>query len=238
MAFPQVVGTTTTGNEILDTDFVVNYPASPVTGNLLFCFVRHTFRNNSIWPSGWNELFDDTSDAGDQATVGAWRKVDGTEGATFTITQAALAKDVAIIYEISGAEDPDTQPPEFSTVVVGESTSPDPGSLTPTGGARDYLWLWCGGWTGEQTSPPSGTPTNYSDPIGADTGTVGGANGNCRVAIAERELNAASEDPGVWTISASKPWAAFTIAIHPVSVVAEIPDSPRLVIQGGKLTVS
>lgn len=235
MAFPQVVGITTTedGNQV--NDLVVNYPASPVTGNLLFCLVRHATSSAATWPGGWNELFGGVLT--DWVSF-AWRKVDGTEGATFTVSQSSAARGVAVLYEISGAEDPDVQVPEFSTEVIGTSTQPNPGELTPTGGAKDYLWLWWGSWQGEATSPPSGNPTDYSTPTGASTGTAGGTASNCRIGTAERELNASSEDPGAWTIDDSDDWAAFTIAIHPgVAAAAEIADPPRFIIQGSTVTV-
>jgi hypothetical protein len=88
----------------------------------------------------------------------------------------------------------------------------------PTGGAKDYLWLWLGGWQGEQGTP-AGTPTNYSTPVVANTGTAGPTPSNCRVATASRSFNAVSEDPGSWTISVADAWSAWTAAIHPTSAL-------------------
>ena len=105
-------------------------------------------------------------------------------------------------------------PPQAAAVeTTGTSTTPDPPNLTPTGGAKDYLWIWAGGWEGEQTSPPAGSPTggNYANNIiGANSDTAGAVTTNCRVALATRNLNAASENPPAWTISAraSLPTAA------------------------------
>jgi len=109
-------------------------------------------------------------------------------------------------------------PPQLSTVATGSSTTPDPTTCTPTGGAKEYLWLWVGGWEGEQTSPPASNPTNYSSPIGANSSTVGVVTTNVRVAAAQRNLIAASEDPGSWTISVTDDWTAYTVAIHPMVV--------------------
>ena len=214
MAFPQVESSATTfGAPGASTD--VNYPATVSAGATLVCLVRCALDGVIGWPAGWNELVQSAVDASDDYMAIAWREAVGNEdGTTFAVTHGN-GKSCYIVYSITGAEDPDTQPPELSSVASGVSTTPDPTSLTPTGGAKDYLWLWLGGWEGIQTSPPAGNPTDYGNTLGADTGTAGLGTINSRVAAARRELNVASEDPGSWTISASDDWMAWTMAIHP-----------------------
>jgi len=163
------------------------------------------------------ELVEDASDASNDVTAIAYMTAVGDEdGLTFNVTHGT-GKMSAIVYSITGAKDTASQVPELSTVAIGTSTLPDPTALTPTGGAKDYLWLWLGGWEGEQTTPPVSNPTSYTNPLGAGTGISGIDSGNCRVASARRELNAVSEDPGSWTISASDDWSAWVMAVHPVA---------------------
>jgi len=215
MAFPVVESTATTGRTAAETTSPVSYPATVSPGALLVAIVRVPVAGAIGWPAGWNELVEDSSDASDDVTAFAWKAAAGTEdGLTFDVTHGN-GKLAGIVYSITGAEDPAVQPPQLSTVATGTSATPDPASLTPAGGAKDYLWLWLGGWEGEQTSPPSGNPTNYSSPLGASTGTAAAITTNCRVASAQRNLNAASEDPGSWTISVSDDWTAYTLAVHP-----------------------
>lgn len=218
MAFPIVETTNTTNGTGASASPVVNLPTGIVSGDLLIVLFRTAIGTAGVgWPTGWTELVESTADASDDAIAIGYRLADGTEGATITLTTSS-AKFAAVAYRISGAEEPATQAPQNSAAVTGTSATPDPGSLSPTGGAKDYLWLWMGGWEAEQTSPPAGNPTNYTNPIGANSGTAGVIATNCRVASAIRSLNAVTEDPGSWTISASDDWTAFTVAVHPSSV--------------------
>lgn len=217
MAFPVIEATATTDGTTASTAPVINLPASIAADELLLVLFRTADGGAVGWPAGWSEMFEDSTDSDDTIAM-AWRKADGAEGATITLDTPGNGKFAAIAWRISGADDPTVQPPEFATLVTGAGTTPDPGSLSPTGGAKDYLWLWCGGWAGEQTSPPASTPTNYANALGASSGTAGVTATNCRVASADRELNAASEDPGSWTITASGSggWTATVVAVHPV----------------------
>lgn len=217
MAFPVVETTATTNGTSTSSSPIVNLPSGIVSGNLLFILFRTSIGTAGIgWPSGYTELVESSADASDDAQAVAYRKADGTEGATITLSTSS-ARFAAIAYRISGAADPATQPPQVSVETSATNTTPDPSVLSPTGGAKDYLWFWLGGWEGEQTSPPAGSPTNYSNPLGADSGTIGSLASNCRVASAQRNLNASSENPGIWTISASGSWIAWIAAVHPVA---------------------
>ena len=223
MAFPTVVNTATTDGTTATASAVINLPASIVAGNLLVALHRSSSAGAHGWPAGWNVLADSTGDASANNTSIAWRKADGAEGATVTVTQGS-SKFASLVYQISGAADPLVRPPQISFEATGTSTLPDPGGLSPTGGAKDYLYLWLGGWEGEQTSPPASNPTNYTNPIGANSGTAGVVTTNVRVASARRNLNASSENPSSWTISASDDWTAWAMAVHPADPI--IPPPP------------
>ena len=214
MAFPVVQATATTNGTAASATATVNLPTGIVSGETLIGILRTAVVGVHGWPAGWTELFDSTADASDDNISCAWRKADGTEGATISVSQGN-GKYAAIVYRISGATDPTVTPPEFAPLLTGTSAAPDPGALSPTGGAKDYLWLWLGGWEGEQTSPPGGNPTNYGTTVGANSGAGGAITTNCRVASAQRALNAASEDPPLWTISVSDDWTATVVALHP-----------------------
>ena len=218
MAFPVVESTATTPRTGAETTSPVTYPATVSPNALIVCIARVAVAGAIGWPGGWTELVEDSSDASDDVTAIAYKTAVGDEdGTTFNVTHGD-GKSAYIVYSITGAADPASQAPQLSAVAVGTSTAPDPAALTPTGGAKDYLWLWLGGWEGEQTSPPANNPTNYTNPLGASTAAAGAATGNCRVASARRDLNAASEDPPSWTISASDDWSAWTMAVHPTTI--------------------
>jgi hypothetical protein len=215
VAFPAVVNTNTTRGTTASATPVVNLPASIVAGRTLVVLFRCAVAGAIGWPDGnWIELFDASSDGADDQMACAYRKATGSEGASITLS-CTSGKFAAIAYQISGAADPAVTPPQLSTVAFGASAEPDPTTCTPTGGAKDYLWLWLGGWEGEQTSPPAGDPANFTGAIGADSGTASTPGTNCRVAGSTRQLNAASLDAGLWTIDPTEDWTAYLMAIHP-----------------------
>ena len=244
MAFPVVAGSIATEEQTAVAQPTINLPGSIAAGDLLLIFLHFAGDDDSITLSGWTQLFHRFFGASD-LNLGAddrhycwYRQADGTEGGSIASTSAdpTTGKTAALAWRITGAELVATQAPEASPPATNVgSTTPDPPDFSPTGGAKDYLWLWVGGWQNEQTSPPAGNPTNYaSNIIGASTGTGGIAATNGRAASASRELNAASEDPPSWTISASGPWAAYTFAIHPAAEEEEEPPTyPGVAIRMG-----
>lgn len=217
MAFPSVEATGGGVGTSPVTDATCPCPATVNAGDLLILWHRAGTGGSLTFPSGFQTLVNASPDTSDDQVGLAWKKADGTEGGTTLHITQASSKYVNLLFRISGAADPDSQPPQISTVATGTNSSPDPTSLSPTGGAKDYLWFWLGSWEGEQTSPPSGFPTNYSTgPYADSTGTGGQTATNCRYAATHRQANAASEDPGSWGLSGPAPWTAYTLAVHPV----------------------
>ena len=212
-----VAATIVTNGSTAATNKSCNLPAGIASGDLLLLALRSAGNDTHSTPSGWSQLvLNNTSDASDDRTSLWYKKANGTESSTVVINGTASLKFSCLSWRITGAADPAIQPPQVSTVATGTSTAPNPSALSPTGGTKLYLWIWLGGWEGKQTSPPAGNPTNYSsNRIGANTGTAGTTDTNCRLASETRNLNASSEDPGSWTISAADDWTAYTVAVHP-----------------------
>jgi hypothetical protein len=121
-------------------------------------------------------------------------------------------------YRITGAADPAVQPPEAaSTPYTTAGSSIDPPSLTPTGGAKDYLWLAVAGWRRTGLSATT-DPTNYTNAI---EGSSGGNATGTKLRSLRRQLNGASEDPAAFTLSntTSERRVGATIAVHPAASV-------------------
>lgn len=207
-AFPTVAATAASTDNASDTTQTVSLPGSISSGDLLIiCMVLDAVTTTTV-PTGWTRLFGDTDLPASAGTVAAfYRQADGTEGGSVDVTTAGNARAGAVAYRITGHEDPATQAPEASTGASANSTSPDPDSLTPTGGSKDYLWLIAAGWNGNPT--PTGSPASYSNEITASPF------GNVAIRGMERQLTASSEDPGNWTLSSPKKWVAWTVAVHP-----------------------
>ena len=214
MTFPVVETRNESSLATAGTSHVVTLPTGIAAGDLILILLDKgstaaTF--NAL--AGWTEVVDENLANG----ITVWvRKADGTEGATVTFTSSASTRSAHTSYRISGAADPAVRLPELSTVATGSSTTPNATTCTPTGGAKDYLWITFFGRGGEEADDDTwvtGTPTNYGTLLQKACG-VAGTNLGGMISSAERTNNAASEDAGAFTC-ATGAWRAYTIAVHP-----------------------
>jgi hypothetical protein len=91
------------------------------------------------------------------------------------------------------------------------ATNPNPPSLNPTNAGTENI-LWITGAAAGQDGNPTAPPTNYThftktDPVGSGN--------RANMATARRELNAASEDPGTFSVSTvDVNWCTFTASVR------------------------
>lgn len=221
MSFPSIRSSNVTNGTVASATPVVNLPATIRAGDTIIVLFRVAVAGAIGWPDAtWTEFFDASPDASDDQMAMAWRKADGTEGATITLS-CTSGKFAAVSWAIQDAADPTLRAPELSTVATGTTpTQPNATTVTPTGGAKDYLYGTIVGMEGEATNPPT-YPTNYT--LGqqdGDSGTASTVGTNCMVAGGWRQLNAASEDPGAWSYGGTlDDWTAYAIAVHPADPV-------------------
>ena len=226
MAFPAIesinpaadssTGGAATSGDTAATSHSVVMPATVSSGSLLMVFGR-VAGAGTVSATGWT-VVQDTSDAatGDDVTFYAYKDslaVGNEDGTSVTFSHGNF-KMAAISIAVTFAENPSVQSPQASTVAIGTTATVDPTTVTPTGGAKDYLFIWFGGWEGEQTLSKTAA-TNYTDRADVSTGTGGAVTVNVQIKIGDRQLNASSTDPGSVTISAADEWTAWAIAIHP-----------------------
>ena len=188
---------------------VVNMPAGVTSGDLLVIIFGTRASRTITEPSGWTKL---SQSAGSNTSLAViYKKSDGTEGADETVTLSANAWAAWETYRITGAVDPASQAPEaaYAFADVDESSG-DPPSLTPTGGAKDYLWLTVA--FKRDDDEVTTFPANY-----VNTGFERTASTPAALGFAERTVNASSEDPGVFSWAQAADWTAVTIAIHPAA---------------------
>lgn len=204
-AFPQTVTESTSASNSDSTSQVVTLPASRVNGNLIVCALSTDGAVTHTWPGTWNERLD-VSRTGVSATVGS-RIIDGSEGSTVTVTSSASEKSTHHCWQLSG-HDAAIMPEALSANNNGATANPP--NLTPTGGAKDYLWLALAAM-----QPGNNVATDFPDNY-TDTGQEDGDANTTQSPLAwgRRELNAASEDPNTFTMTSSN-WIAVTVAIHP-----------------------
>jgi hypothetical protein len=199
------------------TSHTVTYPSGIQAGDLLLMIADKGSTAATIAAiTGWTELIDENLANGLYA---AWKKADGTESGTFTVTTSANTRLSVIVYRISGAADPTVTPPQIGSTATGTSATPNPPSLSPTGGSKAYLWVAFAGMAGEEADDDTWgntPPTDYSPspPRQKSCGTVGTNLGGLLIS-AERQFVGASQDPGTFGVDVSAAWRAQTIAIHP-----------------------
>lgn len=212
MAFPQVAAVN--GGITAGTSHTVNLPADIAEGDLLLVFFVAVYWLSApsiTFPEGWTQLFQ--TPYGASITFGGWYRIaDGAEGATITVTTSSTDKAGHTSYRITGY----SGTPESGTAATGNTATPNPPNLTPSWGAKDTLWFVCAGTKSGSKQALIGCPTNYTNCRIEFVGT------GCCLGSSRRELNAASEDPGTFSMSYSQYWIANTVAIQPaVPVVAK-----------------
>lgn len=200
-----------------------------VSGDLAICVVGADSNNSDTsisMPTGWTSLYASTAGATQQIAVG-YRFCDGTAAyettttLTFTINGATGERFTGRFYRITGHHA--SQPPEVQSA-IGNDTSPNPPSFSPTGGAKDYLWIVAAAvdsyssgvsktFTGYPTSPDTFIGTGYDEADSTSTGSV-------TLGWARLSYNAATVDPGTFTLNESEQWDAVTIAVHPSNLLA------------------
>lgn len=174
----------------------------------------------SSWGGGFTEFADrGLSPAGSPSFGCAYKFSTGSETGTFTVTTANTTSDDSAFFLLSIPGAHPSAAPEATLLSGGSSTSADPDELTPSWGAADTLWIAVGlcvetGTAGSFTGMAS-APTNYTNYV--DTGISADVLGGVEGAVAFRQLNAASENPGAFSNDTSNTLAAaLVIAVRPI----------------------
>ncbi len=189
----------------------VSMPATVSTGDLLLVIFTNDGDATVTTPTGWVRLWSNANGSALRGTAYA-RVSRGTEGGTTVnfITSAAeqAAAQVYRVTDWSGT---------LSGVVAGDSgqitsgSTVDLPSLTPYFGQADTLWLGVMHTSTAQTvssAPPSYTNLTQTS---SSSGTSG-----AQAVSSRRILDAATEDPGIYTMSGTGASKVYnTIAIAP-----------------------
>jgi hypothetical protein len=166
-------------------------------------------------PSGFTELVA-TSDAA-LGEYRIWYKLaDGSETST-SFTTGIAAVSAHLSWSIRNSSVPQV------ANANGTSATPDPPSLSPSGGIGQHLWLAIEGFFGAVTQTAG--PTSYIEVRTEALAAVGGIGG------AERTTIAASEDPTTFTLSGSGVWRTSTLAF-PIFVPAAAADKSHMMLLG------
>lgn len=179
----------------------------------------------SSWGAGFTEL-KDIGVASQHAVGIAYKWSDGTETGTFTVAQGGTVTGHAsmALLSIPGVH-PSEVPAVLAALATGTTSAANPGTLTPSWGAEDTLWISIIGsgmtsGTGSWTGTVATAPTNYGDRVDSNT-TDNSTVGQTELAVAFRQLNASSEDVGTGSCDTSNARnCATVIAIRPAPPAA------------------
>ena len=198
------------------TTHLVNMPATVDANDLLvILFTSDGPGDNPATPIDFNELWQQVVPAGSAWFSGYAKKALGTEGGT-TVDVVTPTSEGALahVYRIQEGTWTEDLADLSHSLTTGTSTTADPPDHDPPGiGAADFLWIACIGRNG--ASAPTAHPANYTDEELQTNHDIAGGS-------ARRLLNAASENPGAFTITNAQ-WAAVTLAIPPVAAVYAFP---------------
>ncbi len=164
------------------------------------------------WPACWCSFF--TEDTTNVDLDLAWHVAASACEACDTITVTFCTSDIATghLYQIRGGKVA-CAPQVSASATTGTSTAPDSPSITACGCVTDcYLAISFAGGDGTITDPACGFPCGYEE-----TTTVFTTAGCDFWSLsAYTKFNGITENPGAYTISASKNWAAITVLVEPL----------------------
>lgn len=216
-AFP-TVGSTSSGTATATpgsggTIFPIAYPSGAARGDLLVCMIVALSASTTFTFEGdWTQL--SVRQAATFSTTSAYTVADGLNTGTQVTLSVTSTATRYICYRFTVGT---FVPPPYGVLsATGLNANPDPPSLTGGGGIKDYVWLAWAAWSG--TAIRLACPTSYDTPIDV-TGTSPG------LSVCQRQLNAATENPGTFTLSALSLWDAQTIAIEGKVATGPLPGT-------------
>jgi len=212
-AFPTVASnsnSTTTAASVTTT-----FPAGVTQGDLLLLIAAAgTSAGQTTGWTGWTQL---NNNGGTANKLESGYRYYQTGDTAPTLTAATTVSWAWLMLRITAASA--STAPQIGTFATSGTGSGDPPSYTPGYGQLDTLWIAAESYAG---STAATVPTSYA-------GLVNPINGlGLSVAIATRQLNAASENPGAFG-GGSGTWFAVTFAVPPVS--GGVPIRLRIVSQ-------
>ena len=216
MAFAAVASS---GSGSINGNATVTIPGTKATDDYVIIFIRCGTESATITADDgtWVALTPAPVVTGTGGYV-FWKKISSSESnPSFTRTTGRLCWAV---YRINGHDT--TQAPEMSgTIATGSSAGPNPSSVTPTGGSKDYLTIEFA-FLNDGRRSFSAASTGYVNLISQGTG--GGGGPGAVVGTANGNFTLATIDPDAM-LSGSSAWQSAVVAIHPAA--GSTPDTPQ-----------
>lgn len=208
-AFPVVSDPLVTSSAVSVTSMPVAIPKA-LSGELIV--VGIIVRNDGTFtpPSGFSLL--GSQDSGGVGSFRIYTKVaDGTENGSVTFTTGTGTTYVAHGLVVRGQYASSPIEATFSTSGGTPGSDVNPPSETASWGSAKNLFIAMMATTAEVITL-SAYPTNY---VRGKYDSVSAGGSSVSIGTAVRDLEAASDDPGIFTTSASRWWMAATVVIRP-----------------------
>jgi hypothetical protein len=195
-AFP-VVQATVTDNKVYNPTNTANLPAGIVANDLILFIGRKSAAPTLTFPAGWNQILS-ANDGNNVITALIFFKIAAGGETNVSITASASTAMQSIAYRISGY----VGIPEVASA-ASTTGNFDPPNLAPSWGSKKTFWLipYVSALAAINPTPPA----NYTNIISTT---------NVQMNSAQRNLQAASEDPAAWGVNGGQGWRASTVAIQ------------------------
>lgn len=190
-SFPLIQGTSN-GATAGGTTENINLPASIQVGEMLMAFVSVGGGALSV-PAGWTQAYTVVSSVVQRQSM-FYKVADGSEGSTLAVTGSNSNVKSYGVFRAS-----DYRGVPEAVTASGSSGDADPPNLAPSWGADKTLWL-----AAARGFLNGGDPAGYGDTVAPGSS----------FRIARKELQAASDDPAVFTTGTSTNWSAATVALR------------------------
>ncbi|MGH7850830.1 MAG: hypothetical protein ACREOP_11065, partial [Thermodesulfobacteriota bacterium] len=225
MSFPTHQSLTQTAFGSDATAHLVAMPATVNPDDLLLVFFTNDDPAVTVTtPAGWTAI-DSAAAVNSRTGLYAKKAVGDEDGGTVDFVTSSAKRASAQCCRISGWFGDIANGIAFAAAGPFSTSSPDAPSLNPAAwDVEDVLWYAVTGRNRNDTNPPDVTsyPASYTG--GTDTRAGGAATLEPWLASARRSLNAASENPGTFSIRNSASWIAYTIAIRPSLIAKAFTD--------------
>jgi len=236
MAFSSVAATATSTVTSNSTSHTVQMPSGRpyAVGTLIIIRFAVDSGTGVTWPSGTDDGFIGyfgLNHEGDIRLAIAYRRANGNEPDTVTVTTSSSQKSAHISKRYQDHEDPDTQAPESSTGNAQDNNgNPNPDSITPTGGPKDFLYAAV--CASDDNKTMNSGPSGFANFLTVKEGSGAG----CVCSYADLQENSSSQDPGTFSLASNQESVACTDAVHPVAVAGVHQPQPwRLKGQAGAI---
>lgn len=216
MAFPSLASITTSEHDHGETDSPSPTLPAHSAGDVIVVWSAFNEEVGVTIPTGGWTLIRQQSNGECSMAIAAKVAESSSETLTYSVDnpepESQSCTHIAAIVEGGRFEDME------ANSVFDNTNSPNPPSLTPAAGADDILWVV--GFMKDRGPSTQSWPTGYDDDRTSVNGNTTPSDEDTGVAIATRQLNAATENPSAFSQQYTEQTHAFTMAIYPA-----VPDA-------------